>query len=186
MSVPLLREQYLLISAMGSDPLELTNLLCRSCLENRCSVVSSRLTRHGQYSALILQAGGTWDALARLESSLPILAKRHGLQLSFTRSEEDQEKPIPALPYIVYVSALYRPDILAELCQFFTDHDIGLENISYDTYQAPQTNTTMLNATITVTLLANTQINWLRDQFLDFADALNLDALIEPWRPQIP
>ena len=35
-----------------------------------------------------------------------------------------------------------------------------------------------------VTLPAGTQISWLRDQFLDFADALNLDALIEPWRPQ--
>ncbi|MBO6227144.1 MAG: glycine cleavage system protein R, partial [Shewanella sp.] len=57
---------------------------------------------------------------------------------------------------------------------------------TYDTYQAPQTDTTMLNATITVTLLASTQINWLRDQFLDFADSLNLDALIEPWRPQTP
>ncbi len=185
MSVIPLREQYILISAMGSDPLELTNVICRACHENRCSMVSSRLTRHGEYSVLVVQAGGTWDALARLEGSLPFLAKRHNLQLTHTRSEDEEMRP-QALPYIVYVSALYRPDILAELCQFFADHDIGLENINYDTYQAPQTNTTMLNATITVTLLASTQINWLRDQFLDFADALNLDALIEPWRPQTP
>lgn len=185
MSVPSLREQYLLINACGRDPLELTNLICRACQESRCSVISSRLTRHGQYSALVIQAGGSWDALARLESSLPLLAKRHDLQLTHTRSEEQTERS-QALPYIVYVSALYRPDILAELCQFFADHQIGLENITYDTYQAPQTDTTMLNATITVTLLASTQINWLRDQFLDFADALNLDALIEPWRPQTP
>lgn len=73
-----------------------------------------------------------------------------------------------------------------KLCQFFIDHNIELENLTCDTYQAPHTNTTMLNATITVTLPAGTQISWLRDQFLDFADALNLDALIEPWRPQHP
>lgn len=185
MSLIPLREQYLLISAMGSDPLELTNVICRACHENRCSMVSSRLTRHGEYSVLVVQVGGTWDALARLESSLPALAKRHKLQLSHTRSADEEVRP-QALPYIVYVSAFYRPDILAELCQFFADHDIGLENITYDTYQAPQTDTTMLSATITVTLLVSTQINWLRDQFLDFADALNLDALIEPWRPQTP
>ena len=178
MSVLPLRDQYLLISATGRDPLELTNVICRACQENRCSVISSRLTRHGQ-------AGGSWDALARLEGSLTSLAKRHDLQLTHTRSEDEEERP-QALPYIVYVSALYRPDILAELCQFFANHQIGLENITYDTYQAPQTDTTMLNATITVTLLASTQINWLRDQFLDFADSLNLDALIEPWRPQTP
>ena len=183
MSVLPLREQYVLISATGRDPLELTDVICRACQENRCSVASSRLTRHGQYSVLTVQAGGPWDALARLEGSLPFLAKRHDLQLTHIRSEDEETRP-PALPYIVYVSALYQPDILAELCQFFVNHDIGLENIIYDTYQAPQTDTTMLNATITVTLQANTQINWLRDQFLDFADSLNLDALIEPWRPQ--
>ncbi len=185
MSVLPLREQYVLISAVGRNPLELTHVICNACQENRCSLISSRLTRHGQYSVLIVQAGGSWDALARLESSLPNLAKRHDLQLTHIRSEDEDARP-QALPYIVYVSALYRPDILAELCQFFVDHDIGLDNITYDTYQAPQTDTTMLNATITVTLLASTQINWLRDQFLDFADALNLDALIEPWRPQTP
>ena len=185
MSVLPLREQYLLISATGRDPLALTHIICHACQENRCSVISSRLTRHGQYSVLIVQAGGAWDALARLEGSLPALAKRHDLQLAHTRSEDENVRP-QALPYIVYVSALYRPDILAELCQFFVDHEIGLENITYDTYQAPQTDTTMLNATITVSLPASTQINWLRDQFLDFADALNLDALIEPWRPQTP
>ncbi len=88
-----------------------------------------------------------------------------------------------ALPYVAYVSAVYRPDILNELCQFFIDHNIELENLTCDTYQAPHTSTTMLNATITVTLPAGTQISWLRDQFLDFADALNLDALIEPGAP---
>lgn len=185
MSAPPLREQYVLISAMGLDPLELTNLICRACQDNRCSIVSSRLTRHGKYSVLIIQAGGSWDALARLESGLPALAKRHAIQVSHTRSDDETQRP-QALPYIVYVSALYQPDILTELCQFFANHQIGLENITYDTYQAPQTDTTMLNATITVTLLASTQINWLRDQFLDFADSLNLDALIEPWRPQTP
>ena len=91
-----------------------------------------------------------------------------------------------SMPYVAYVSAVYRPDILSELCQFFLDHRVEIENLTCDTYQAPQTMGTMLNATITVTLPAGTQISWLRDQFLDFADALNLDALIEPWRPQHP
>ncbi len=69
------------------------------------------------------------------------------------------------------MSAAYRPDILGELCQFFTDHRIELESLSCDTYQAPHTGGTMLNATLNVTLPPGTQISWLRDQFLDFADA---------------
>lgn len=179
------REQFLLISALGPNPMELTTLLCRACVESRCAVVSSRLTRHGEFSALVLQISGSWDALARLEGSLPALTKRGDITLSMTRSNAHVTRA-QALPYVAYVSAVYRPDILNELCQFFIDHNIELENLTCDTYQAPHTNTTMLNATITVTLPAGTQISWLRDQFLDFADALNLDALIEPWRPQHP
>ncbi|AYN93912.1 MULTISPECIES: glycine cleavage system protein R [Pseudomonas] len=179
------REQFLVISALGSNPMELTNVLYRTCLESRCAVVSSRLSRHGEFSALILQVSGNWDGLARLESSLPALAKRQGFTIGVTRSAA-LENRAQALPYVVYVSAAYRSDILNELCQFFTDHRIEVESLVCDTYQAPQTGGTMLTATITVILPAGTQISWLRDQFLDFADALNLDALIEPWRPQNP
>ena len=61
-----------------------------------------------------------------------------------------------------------------------------MSNIQYDSYLAPQTGALMLTATITVSLPVNTQISWLRDHFLEFSDQLNLDALIEPWRPQFP
>ncbi len=185
MSAPLPREQHVLISAHGKSASALTLLLCRACQDSRCSIISSRLTQHGDYSALVLQAGGSWDALARLESALEQLGSRQDITLSCSRINADTPAPA-AMPYIVYVSALHQPDTLAELCQFFADHGITPSNIVYDSYLAPQSGTRMLNATITVALPVNTQINWLRDQFLEFSDLLNLDALIEPWRPQTP
>ncbi|MBB3103729.1 glycine cleavage system protein R [Azomonas macrocytogenes] len=185
MTTPSIREQFLVISALGPNPMELTNVLCRACFENRCAVDSTRLSRHGEYSALVLQVSGNWDALARMESALPGLGKKHDFRTSVIRSAISASRP-QALPYVAYVSAVYRPDIISELCQFFIDHRVELESMTCDTYLAPQTGGTMLNATLTVTLPAGTQISWLRDQFLDFADALNLDALIEPWRPQNP
>lgn len=177
-------EQHIIITALAENPLQLTNLLCRTCQESRCSTVNSRLTPHGQLSALTLQVKGSWDGLARLEAALQNLQKRENLELSWSRSTQHEDNKPKALPYIVYVSALFNADTLAELSQFFTDHEIHLDSFQYDSYVAPQTNTTMLNATFTVSLPSNTQISWLREQFLDFADALNLDALIEPWRPQ--
>ncbi|MBB6342059.1 glycine cleavage system transcriptional repressor [Pseudomonas fluvialis] len=179
------REQFLLISAHGANAMELTSVINKAAQESRCAIISSRLGRHGEFSALTAQASGSWDALARLEGLLPTLAKRHELSVNVTRSASATSRP-QALPYVVYVSAAYRPDIVSELCQFFTDHHLELESLTCDTYLAPHTGTTMLNANITVTLPAGTQISWLRDQFLDFADAMNLDALIEPWRPQNP
>lgn len=185
MVTPSVREQFLVITAMGPNPMELTSVLCRASLESRCVIESTRLTRHGECSALVLQVSGSWDALARLETVLPGLSKKHDFQFGLTRSSPLANRPM-ALPYVAYVNAVYRPDVLSEICQFFISHQIELEAMTCDTYLAPQTGGTMLSASLTVTLPAGTQINWLRDQFLDFADALNLDALIEPWRPQTP
>lgn len=86
MSTPTVREQFLVISALGANPMELTNVLCRASHENRCAVVTSRLTRHGECSALVLEVSGSWDALARLEGSLPTLAKRHAFTVNVVRS----------------------------------------------------------------------------------------------------
>ncbi len=183
MASPSPRNQHILLTALGPSPLELSLLICRSCQESRCSIISSRLTQHGELSAMTLQASGSWDALARLEASLQSLASRDDIQLSWARIQQP-EQTTTALPYIVYVSALHQPDTLAELCLFFARHGIGINNIVYDSIMAPQTHTLMLNATITVSLPVDTQISWLRDHFLEFADHLNLDALIEPWRPQ--
>lgn len=183
MSQPSPLNQQLLVTAIGPDPQELSLLLCRACQDSRCGIVSSRLSRHGTLSAMTLQASGSWDALARLEVSLDSIASRDDIQLSRARTQEPGSSA-QALPYIVYISALYQPDTLAELCLFFARHQVGINSISYDNIVAPQTDTPLLNATIMVTLPAHTQINWLRDHFLEFADHLNLDALIEPWRPQ--
>ena len=114
---PLPREQFLVISALGAKPMELTNVLCRAANENRCAVVSTRLTRHGACSALVLEVAGSWDALARMEAGLPGLSKKHAFTSNVVRSEALESRP-QALPYVAYVSAAYRPDILNELCQF--------------------------------------------------------------------
>ncbi len=52
MSTPPVREQFLVISVLGAKPMLLTNVLSRACLESRCAVTSTRLTRHGELSAL--------------------------------------------------------------------------------------------------------------------------------------
>ena len=133
MSTPQVREQFLIISALGPNAMELTNVLCRASHENRCAVLSTRLSRHGEFSALVLQVSGSWDALARLESSLPLLAKKHSFSTNVIRSGASENRP-QALPYVAYVSSVYRPDILNELCQFFIDHHVELENLTCDTY----------------------------------------------------
>ena len=117
-TVPSPREQFLVINAMGQQTTALASMLTRLCMEQRCLIVSSRMSRHGTCTALLLQVSGNWDALARLETLLPPLAKREHFTLSMYRSSALEERP-SALPYNVFVTAAQRPELVAELCAFF-------------------------------------------------------------------
>ncbi|SDU13201.1 glycine cleavage system protein R [Halopseudomonas salegens] len=179
---PSQREQFLVINAMGSEPTAMAQQLARLCVEQRCLIVSSRMSRHGSCSVLLLQVSGPWDALARLESLLPGIAKREKLSLSIGRSQPIEDRP-QTLPYNVFVTAAQRPELLAELSQFFQLLGISIEELNSFTYLAQHTGTAMINLSLTIAIPAETQLSWLREQFLDFCDELNLDAVIEPWRP---
>ncbi|UAW97499.1 glycine cleavage system protein R [Halopseudomonas nanhaiensis] len=176
------KEQFLVITAMGQETTALATHLTRLCMEQRCLIVSSRMSRHGTSTAVVLQIGGNWDALARLESLLPALARREHFTLSMSRSHSLEERP-EALPYNVFVTAAQRPELIAELCLFFQQLGIEIEEMFSFTYQAQHTGTPMLNLTLTIAIPGKMQLSWLREQFLDFCDELNLDAVIEPWRP---
>jgi len=182
MTNPPVREQFLVVSVLGGDPLQMIHLLALACLESRCVQGNVRLSRYGESSALLFQVAGSWDALARLEKKLPTLGKKHNLHIQFLRSSPLAERA-EALPYLVHISAAYRADILSDICRFFIEHGIELEELVQDVWPAPQTSSDMLTATLTIVLPAGTQISWLRESFLDFADALNIDAVLEPWRP---
>ena len=181
-STPSHREQYLVVHVMGQETTSPASLLTRLCTEHRCQIVSSRMSRHGSCAVLLLQLSGNWDALARLESLLPALAKREHFQLSMSRSHSIDERP-QALPYNVFVTAAQRPELVGELCRFFQHLNIDIEELHSFTYLAQHTGTAMLNLTLTIAIPVQTQLSWLREQFLDFCDELNLDAVIEPWRP---
>lgn len=183
MSSSIPKVQNILIQAMTAQPLMFSSMLCRLCQECRCDIIASRLTRHDGMGALTLEVTGSWDALVRLENALAGLKKNENTLLNHTRISRQQETA-RELPYMAFVSARYHPDTLTELCLFFSNMRVDLQSIQYDSFTAPQSGTLMLNATLTISVPDDVSISWLREQFLDFADALNLDAMLEPWRPQ--
>jgi glycine cleavage system transcriptional repressor len=149
MSTPTVREQFLVISALGANPMELTNVLCRASHENRCAVVTSRLTATASAAPWYCSLWQLGRPGTPRKAACPCW--RNGTPSPSTWCAAQQENRPQALPYVAYVSAAYRPDIINELCQFFMDHNVELENLTCDTYQAPQTGSTMLNAQFTVT-----------------------------------
>lgn len=171
---------YLVISSIGSDRPGIVNELAKACSANNCNIVDSRMTVLGGEFAVIMMISGSWDAIGRLESALPAISQK--LDLTTTVKHTQQRDASPSMVYAVNVVALDNPGIVHEIANFFSAQNINIDDLHTGTYSAPHTGTQMFNLSMSIRLSADTHIATLREQFMDFCDDMNLDAMIEPQR----
>lgn len=172
-------KSYLVISALGRDRPGIVNDLSEAILESGCNIVDSRMTVLGGEFAVLLMISGNWNEVAKLETALPGLGKQLGLTTFAKRTELRQPRE-SLLPYSVEVVSMDHPGIVHSIAEFFSGRDINIEDLVTGSYAAAHTGTPMFSLTMTVSIPADVHISELREQFMDFCDDLNLDAVIEP------
>ncbi|MBS0581547.1 MAG: glycine cleavage system protein R [Proteobacteria bacterium] len=178
---PPANENHLLISAFAEHTKSPLVAIAKRIADCSCNLAESRVAMLGQDVAVLVLAQGPWDAIAKLESALTRLERDDRLRLSFSRTGA---KPVQTnlLPYVVEVVAADKPGILFQLAEFFQRHQISIEQLQSTRYRAMQTGADMFSAQITIGIPSDTHIAGLRDDFLEFCDGLNLDAIMDPMK----
>jgi glycine cleavage system transcriptional repressor len=178
---PQTNENYLLINAFSVHPESPLLSVSRRIADSGCNLVDARLSTVGRDVSVVALAVGSWDAVAKLESALARLEREEGLRLVWYRTGP---KPLQSnlLPYIVEVVAADKPGILFQLADFFDRQGITIESLHSTRYRAMQTGADMFSAQVTIGIPANMHIAALRDDFLEFCDHLNLDAIMDPMK----
>jgi glycine cleavage system transcriptional repressor len=173
------KKNFLVISALGSDRSGIVNELSQTVLEDGCNISDSRMTVLGGEFAILLMVEGNWNTLAKLEEELPDLGERLGLTIISRRTEE-RTQTSGLLPYMVEVVAMDHPGIVHSLAGFFSQRNINIEDMVTSTYAAAHTGTTMFSVSMSVGIPTDIHIASLREEFMEFCDSLNLDAVMEP------
>ncbi len=171
----------MVISALGKDRPGLVDRLTRVIYDLDCNICDSRMTVLGGEFAILLLVEGPWNQLARLEGQLPELERSLGLTIIARYTESGEAQP-EALPYTVDVVSLDHPGIVHSLANFFSRRDINIIDLNTTSYAAPHTGTPMFAVHMNIGVPANIRIGELRDEFLDFCDSMNLDAVMEPYK----
>jgi glycine cleavage system transcriptional repressor len=169
----------LVLSALGEDKPGIIDELSGCVLGSGCNIVDSRMTILGGDFAILLLVTGNWNNIARLENQIRSLEERLALTITARRTIS-REISKDLLPYGVDVVALDQPGIVHNLAGFFSQRKINIQEMVTSTYAAAHTGTPMFSVHLSVDIPANMQISVLRDEFMDFCDQLNLDAVIEP------
>src|SRR5690554_1184946 len=180
-SRPSPNENHLLINAYTTHPASPLLAVSRRIADSGCNLVDTRLSTVGRDVSVTALATGSWDAVAKLEAMLTRLEREEDLKLVWYRTGP---KPVQSnlLPYIVEVVAADKPGILFQLADFFDRQGITIESLHCSRYRAMQTGADMFSAQITIGVPANMHIAALRDDFLEFCDHLNLDAIMDPMK----
>src|SRR5690606_1012850 len=119
--------------------------------------------------------------VANLEAMLTRLEREERLKLVWYRTGP---KPVQSnlLPYIVQVPAADKPGTPFHLADFLDHRGSTVERPHPSRYRAMQTGADMFSAQVTIGVPANMHIAALRDDFLEFCDPLNLDAIMDPMK----
>jgi len=180
-SRPAPSENQLLINAWSTHPASPLLAVSRRIAESGCNLADARLSTVGRDVSLTALAAGSWDEVAKLEAMLNRLAREDEVKLMWYRTEPRPPQS-DLLPYMVEAIAADKPGILFQLADFFDHQGITIESLHSTRYRAMQTGAEMFSAQVTIGVPADTHIAALRDDFLEFCDRLNLDAILDPMK----
>ena len=165
-------KQHLAVSAIGSDRTGMVHDLTRLVSECGGNISESRMAGLGSEFAMLLLISGNWHALAKLETELKRLADSSGLILHLKRTE--------MLPYSIDVVCLDQSGIVSGLSGFFSSRSIDIAEVSTRSYPAAHTGAPMFSVQMIVNVPSRIHVAHLREEFMEFCDSLNLDAILEP------
>lgn len=176
---PQVKASQLVLSALGEDRPGILDELSHNVMNSGCNITDSRMTVLGGDFAILLLVDGSWNTIAKLEDQIPSLEKRLGLSITARRTVQKTTRK-DLLPYGIDVVSLDQPGIVYNLASFFSKRQINIQEMATSSYAAAHTGTPMFSVHLTVDIPASQQISALRDEFMDFCDELNLDAVMEP------
>lgn len=173
----------LAITVLGENHPDLIIELTKAIKEAKCTILESRMTELGLEFAGHLLVEGNWNHIARLENAMEALGNRFQLKFHLLRAKEQEPPAIEedmGLPYAIDIFATDQINNIHDLSDFLISRGVSIMDLSTSRYPAPFTGSPLFLAHMIVRIPSGMRIVSLRDEFLDFCDQMNLDAILEP------
>ncbi|MEE8119374.1 MAG: ACT domain-containing protein [Gammaproteobacteria bacterium] len=173
------QQQSLVISVLGENRQEVLHGITRYIRDSGCNVIETRTSTMGRQITIMCHAEGSWDSLARFESGMEKLAEKLGVKLVSSRTDA-RAFAQEMVPYAIDAVCIDQPGVLHELITFCANREISISELSARAYTALNTGTGMFAMQLAINVPAQMHIATLREEFMEFCDQLNIDAILEP------
>jgi glycine cleavage system transcriptional repressor len=171
-------DKLMAITVMGQDRAGLVRDLSQAVTGAGGNIRESRMIALGSEFAALLLVAGNWHTVNKIRDRLEQLQRESGLVISVRDTEPRTLEP--SAPYNIDVVTLDQEGIVLRLSSFFANRQLEIAELNTRRYSAPHTGAPMFSVQMVVNLPASIHVAPLREEFLDFCDEHNLDAVMEP------
>lgn len=171
-------QKHLAVTVIGPDRAGLIRDLSKIVTDAAGNIQESRMIALGSEFAMLMLISGNWHSVAKIREKLDLLQKNG--EVTITIRESTPRTGVSAAPYVIDVVSLDHEGIVLGLSNFFASRDLAIAELNTRQYNAPHTGAPMFSVQMTVSIPADIQISSLREEFLEYCDHQNLDAIMEP------
>lgn len=170
---------HLIVTALGKNTPDILRQFTATIRDSGANIEQSRASVLNDDLCLHMLLSGPWDAIAKLENTLPKLEDRLGLSILKYRSKPSVGDG-KMMPYAIEVVAVDQAGIVHDVVKFMLDNKLVIHDLQTHTYRSGLTGADMFSMQMTINIPVDVSIAGVRGDFIDFCDQLNLDAIMEP------
>lgn len=171
-------DKRIAVTAIGPDRAGLIRDVSGIITESAGNIHESRMIALGSEFAMLMLVGGNWASVGKIREKLEKLTQNG--ELTITVRDSTPRPQENCAPYLIDAISLDHEGIVLMLSDFFASRDLEISEMNTRRYNAPHTGAPMFSVQMTVNIPANLQFAQVRDEFLDYCDQENLDAVMEP------
>jgi glycine cleavage system transcriptional repressor len=171
-------EKLLAVTAIGHDRAGLVRDLSKEVTGAGCNIQESRMVALGSEFAVLMLVSGNWHSVGKAKERLARL--QGASDLTITLRDAEQRVADAAAPYLVDVVTLDHEGIVLGLSGFFATRGLEIAELNTRRYNAPHTGAAMFSVQMTVNVPSDVHTGGLREEFMEYCDSENLDAVFEP------
>lgn len=169
-------EQFLVLSALGSDRPGLVAQVTEYLSERSANVEDSRMAVLGAEFGILLLVSGTADEIAAVERDVASLQDASGLQVLTrrTKSPEDHRRAA-VIPCLITAEALDQEGIVHAVSRALSRAGVNIVSLETSAYEAPVTGSPLFRMEARVDIPSGLTIAKVRKAMDEVAETENLD-----------
>lgn len=169
----------LAITVLGNRQTQFIEHILPAISRCKCNIVEISLNDLAESTAAFLLIEGNWNHIAKLENIFDGIEKQ--LKIYINKVRQDKTATDKAgLPYTLEAMSMDQSNIVLNIASFLSERNIHIEEIKGSRYLAPYIQTPIFSTKFIIIIPSEQRLLQLREDFLDFCDQANLDAILEP------